>query len=106
MAFYRTTVFGRQIGGDQFNFTWHGSMVTGQAAIIATRAADSVTLMWNGIASPTDSIKQLYDTGTIIDGVRTDELDDLGHNVSQSVASLALAGTGTGEPLPPQCAVV
>jgi len=105
MANYRITTFGHMISGEQFNWTWHGVMVTGQAAVIATRAADAVTLMWNGVAAPADDIKQLYDNGTVVDGVKVDELDNLGKNVSQSVAALALAGTGVAEALPPQVAV-
>lgn len=106
MAFYRGTVKGHLEGGEIFNFTMHFSGVTGQAATGATDLADAVTLMWNGTNTPAGNITALYPAAIGVDSVVMDELDSSGHNVSQGREALALVGTGTDEPLPPQNAVV
>jgi len=106
MAFYRGTVKGHLEGGEIFNFTIHFSGVTGQAATGATELADAVTLMWSGTNTPAGNITALYPAAIGVDGVVFDELGDTGRNVEQGRASLALVGTGTDEPLPPQCAMV
>jgi len=106
MAIYRTTVRGRFVSGEIWNWTWHHTGVTNQAAVLASIAADAVTLMWQGPPTPASSLQQLYDAGTNVDGVRCNELDSSGHNVSEGVVDLALLGTGVAEPLPPQVAIV
>jgi hypothetical protein len=106
MTFYRGTVKGHLEGGEIFNFSMHFSGVTGQAATGATELADAVTLMWSGTNSPAGNITALYPASIGVDGVTFDELDSSGHNVQQGRAALSLVGTGTDEPLPPQCAVV
>jgi hypothetical protein len=106
MAFYRGTVGGHLEGGETFDFTIHFSAVTGQAAAMATDLADAVTLMWSGTNSPAGNITALYPAAIGVDRVKVDELDAQGKNVSQGLATLALVGTGTDEPLPPQCAVL
>ena len=93
MANYRGTVRGHLEGGEVFNFTMHFSAVTGQAAAMATDLADAVTLMWSGVNIPAGNITALYPPA-------------IGVNISQGVHSLALVGTGTGEALPPQNAIV
>jgi len=106
MAFYRATASGHLEGGEVFNFTVHFRAVTGQAAVMATDFADAVTAMWSGTNTPAGNITALYPASIGVDSVRVDELDAFGRNVSQGRESLALVGTGTDEPLPPQCAVV
>jgi len=107
MAHYRGTVQGHLEGGEVFNFTMHFSAVTGQAAAMATDLADAVTLMWSGTNTPAGNITALYPAAIGVDGVVVDELSPAtGVNVSQGRASLALVGTGTGEALPPQNAIV
>lgn len=105
MAIYRITVSGHGITQEEWNFTIHVEMVTGQAAILATLAADAVTLAWQGPPTPGSSLQQLYATTTLVDGVVVDELDNAGKNVSQGRANLALAGTAVTEPLPPNVAI-
>lgn len=105
MANYRGTVKGHLEGGEVFNFTVHFTAVTGQAASMAGDLADAVTLMWSGTNSPAGNITALYPASIGVDGVVVDELSASGTNVSQGRASLSLVGTGTDEPLPPQCCV-
>jgi len=105
MAFYRGTIFGHLEGGEIFNFTLHMRAVTGQAAVMSTDLASAVTAMWSGTNSPAGNLTALYAPEIGVDGVRVDELDSNGHNVSQGRDTLSLVGTGTGESLPPQNAV-
>jgi hypothetical protein len=106
MAIYRGTVQGHLEGGEIWNITIHFSAPIDQAAAGATELADAVTLMWSGTNTPAGNITALYPAAIGVDRVVMNELDSAGHNVSQGVATLALVGTGTDEPLPPQCAVV
>lgn len=106
MANYRGTVSGHLEGGEIFNFTIHFRAAIDQAVTMATDLADAVTLMWSGTNTPAGNIEALYPAAIGVDGVKVDELDSSGRNVSQGLASLALVGTGTGEALPPQNAVV
>lgn len=103
MAFYRGTVKGHLEGGEIFNFTMHFRAVVDQSATMATDLADAVTLMWSGTNSPAGNITALYPASIGVDVVVVDELDSSGHNAAQGTASLSLVGTGTTEPLPPQC---
>ncbi len=106
MAFYRGTVKGHLEGGEVFNFTIHFAAVTDQAAVMATALADGVTLMWSGTNSPAGNITALYPAAIGVDLVQMDELGADAKNVSQGLASLSLVGTGSGEALPPQNAIV
>lgn len=106
MAFYRGTVKGHLEGGEIFNFTMHFSGTTGQAATMASELADAVTLLWSGTNSPAGNITALYPTAIGVDSVVVDELSSAGLNVQQGRETLALTGTGTDEPLPPQNSVV
>jgi hypothetical protein len=63
--------------------------------------------LWNGVATPTDSIKQLIPTTSGIDVTSATEIDPLtGKNLGQVVTTQALVGTDATGPVPPQCAVV
>jgi len=106
MSIYRTTVFGRFVSNEIFNWTWHTTGVTGMASAVAIAMGDAVTLMWQGPPTPGSSLQQLYDAGTNVDGVRSTELDSLGKGVAQAQVDLTLLGTGVDEPLPPQIAIV
>lgn len=105
MANYRGKVFGHLEGGEVFNFVMHFQAVIDQAATMSIDLADAVTLMWSGTNTPAGNITALYPATIGVDGVVVDELDAGGHNVSQGRTALALVGTGTDEPLPPQCSV-
>lgn len=106
MAFYRGTVSGHLEGGETFDITIHFKAVIDQAAVMATDLADAVTLMWSGTNTPAGNITALYAPAIGVDRVKVDELSSSGTNVSQGLATLALVGTGTGEPLPPQCSIL
>lgn len=105
MAIYRVTAFGHMVDGEEWNATWHINKVTGQAAVVSARAADAWTKMWSGTNSPVGNLEALYPASIGVDGVRCDELDDSGRNVSQVVTALALVGTSSDEALPASVAV-
>lgn len=105
MAIYRVTAFGHMVDGEEWNATWHVDKVTGQAAVVASRAADAWTKMWSGTNSPAGNLVGIYPATIGVDGVRVDELDDLGKNVSQAVTALTLVGTSGAEALPASVAV-
>jgi hypothetical protein len=106
MAFYRGTIKGHLEHDEVFNFTIHFRAVTGQVASMATDLADAVTLLWSGTNSPAGNITALYAPAIGVDDVQVDELGVNARNVAQAHAALSLVGTGTGESLPPQNAVV
>jgi hypothetical protein len=107
VAIYRARVRGHSALVSQWTFGFSISAATGQAAVIADAVADGVTAFWNGVPAGTDAVKTLYDVATVVADAVVDELDgSMTHNVSQGIAILTLAGTGTGEPLPPQISVV
>src|SRR5262252_9191253 len=105
MASYRCKAFGHLEGGETFNFGIHVDAVDDQAAVIAIDFASAVTLMWSGTNTPAGNITALYPASIGVDGVVVDQLGINNKNVSQGRQTLALVGTGTDEPLPPQNAV-
>jgi hypothetical protein len=66
-----------------------------------------VDLLWNGVATPADSIKQLVSTTVGIDASLATAIDPLtGKNDDQVLTAETLVGTNVGDTLPPQNAVV
>jgi len=106
MTVYRNVAKGSLIDGEQWTFSVHTEKAAGVTDDAATAWGTAIGLLWNGVATPADSIKQLYPAGTTVDELETTELSALtGKNVSQATSSPALAGTGSGAALPPQVAV-
>jgi len=107
MAIYRVRIRGHS--GIILDWSWglNVSATTGSAAVLAAAAADAFSDYWNGVPAGTDAVKTLYDIATVADDVQVDELDSaMVHNVQQAFNTINLAGTGAGEPLPPNVAVV
>lgn len=106
MTVFRNTAGGSLINGERFTFSLHTEKAAGDVASAASAWASAIDLLWNGLASPADSIKQLYPAATIVDELVTTELSPTtGRNVAQAISTPALAGTGAGAALPPQTAV-
>lgn len=107
MAIYRVRIRGHS--GIIIDWSWglHVSSVTGNAAVMAAAAATAFAQYWNGVPAGTNAVKTLYDLATLVDDVVVDELQsDNVHNFQQATTVINLGGTGTGEPLPPNVAVV
>lgn len=107
MAIYRCRIRGHSASILDWSFSFSVSAVTGQAATLSADVADAFSDFWNGVPAATNAAKTLYDISTVADDAIVDELDgSMQHNVSQGITTITLAGTGAGEPLPPQVAVV
>jgi hypothetical protein len=108
MTFYRLTAKGHTgVGSEVFSFTLHCENISGTLAGAAAAWHTALGLLWNGVASPADSIKQLIPTVGGIDASVVDALNALtGKNDSQQTTTEALVGTNVNAPLPPQDAVV
>lgn len=107
MAIYRCRIRGHSASILEWSWGLHVSAATGQAAAISAAVADAFVDYWNGVPAGTDAVKTLYAIDTVADDALVDELDSTNRkNVSQSITTITLAGTGAGEPLPPQVSVV
>ena len=107
MAIYRCRIRGHSASILEWSWGLHVSSVTGNAAVLSAAVADAFSDYWNGVPAGTNAVKTLYDIATVADDVIVDELDSaMVHNIQQGITSLVLAGTGAGEPLPPNVAVV
>lgn len=106
MTVFRNTAGGALINGERFTFSIHTEKAAGDIVTAASLWSDAIDLLWNGAATPADSIKQLYPAATTVDDLVTTELSPTtGKNVAQAVTAPALAGTGSGAALPPQTAI-
>jgi hypothetical protein len=105
MAIYRVTMEGHEETLEQWNTTWHVQAVTGQGAVVAATAADAITAAWSGTTGPAGRLDAYYPASFGVDGVRVEELDAGGHNLTQNFVPLTLVGTSTDELLPPNVAV-
>jgi hypothetical protein len=106
MTVFRNTAGGTLINGERFSFSVHTEKAAGDVVDAASAWSDAIAQLWNGSATPADSIKQLYPAATIIDELVTTELSPTnGHNVHQAISTPSLAGTGSGAALPPQTAI-
>lgn len=92
--------------GETFTFTLHAFNAAGTVAGAAAAWHTAVGLLWNGVATPADSIKQLVPTTCGIDQSSATELDPLtGKNLGKAITAETLVGTGVGEALPAQCTI-
>jgi len=106
MGTYRLVASGHE-AGESFTFTLSAFNAAGTVAGAAAAWSTAVGLLWNGVATPTDSIKQLIPTTSGIDVTSATEIDPLtGKNMGQVINTQALVGTDATGPVPPQCAVV
>ena len=104
MTVYTNVVSGT-FPGETWSFTIHtegtGSLTSANSAAVAFW-----DLLWGGVATPADSIKQLIPTTVTSVQVSTASLDALtGKQVARVITPDAKAGTNANGPLPPQCAV-
>ena len=107
MAIYRCRIRGHSSSILEWSWGLHVSSATGNAAVLSAAVADAFSAYWDGVPAGTNAVKTLYDIATVADDVVVDELDSAQvHNVQQGITTLVLAGTGSGEPLPPNVAVV
>ena len=107
MTFYRLTAKGHTVSGEIFTFTLHCQNISGTLTGAGTAWHNALLLLWNGVASPADSIKQCISTSVGIDASVVDALDPLtGKNSTQLVTTETLVGTNATAVLPPQDAVV
>lgn len=107
MTVYRLTARGHLPQGEIFNFTVHAQNVSGTLTGAATAWHTALGLLWNGVASPADSIKQCIPTSIGIDATVVDSLNPLtGKNDTQLVTTETLVGTNATDPLVNQDAVV
>ena len=92
--------------GETFTFTLHTFNAAGTVAGAAAAWHTALGLLWNGVATPADSIKQLIPTTSHIISSSATEIDPLtGKNLGQVITAEALVGTDANGPVPPQCAV-
>lgn len=105
MAIYRVTMEGHEETLEQWNTTWHVQAPTGQGATCATTAADAITAAWSGTSGPAGRLDAYYPALFGVDGVRVEELDSSGKNVTQDFVGLSLTGTSGDALLPPNVAV-
>lgn len=105
---YRLTARGHLPQGEIFNFTLHAQNVS-PLTISGAAAAwhTALGLLWNGVATPADSIKQCISTSIGIDASVVDALDLVtGKNDAQITTTETLVGTNATDPLVNQDAVV
>jgi hypothetical protein len=106
MPIFRCQAIGSLPAGESFSFGVHTEKGAGTISAAYAAWADAVDLLWNGVASPDDSIKQLYTPGVTIDELVVTQLDpDTGKNVLQERGSVSLVGTGSGDALPTEVAI-
>ena len=106
MGTYVLVANGAQVG-ESFTFTLHAFNAAGTVAGAAAAWHAALGLLWNGVATPADSIKQLIPTTSSITNSSATEIDPLtGKNMGQVQTTETLVGTDATGPLPPQVAVV
>lgn len=106
MGTYRAVVAGHE-ASESFNFSMTLFNAAGSVAGAAAALHTAIGLLWNGVAPPADSIKQLVPTTSGIDLTSATEIDPLtGKNMGQVQTSETLVGTDATGPLPPQCSIV
>jgi hypothetical protein len=92
---------------ESFSFTLHTYSVAGTVSDALAAFHTAVGLLWNGAATPADSIKQCVSTTVGIDEVTTTSLDVLtGKNVTRLIQAESLVGTNATATLPPQDSIV
>src|SRR6267378_6065803 len=105
MAYHRLVAQGSTVAGEEFTFSVHVN--AGAASVTATLAAwdTAIGLLWNGVATPADSVKQLYSTASSVVELSSTSLDpSTGRNVAQAKQSVSFVGTSGAASLPPNVA--
>lgn len=106
MGTYRGVVLGH-LAGETFEWTCTLFNAAGTVAGAAAALHTAIGLLWNGVAPPADSIKQLIPTASGIDLTSATEIDPLtGKNLGQVQTAETLVGTNATSTLPPQCSIV
>lgn len=107
MTFYRLTARGHLPQGEIFTFTLHCNNISGTLSGAGAAWHTALGLLWNGVATPADSIKQIISTTIGIDASVVDALDPLtGKNDAQLTTAETLVGTNATDPLVNQDAIV
>jgi len=107
MAVYRCTAQGVTPQGELWVTGLWVEKVGGTTALAAAAWHTAFDLLWNGAATPADSIKQLMHTTTTCGETVVNQLDVVfRHNIEQVRTAETLAGTSTAENLAPQTAAV
>lgn len=107
MTIWRCRAKGHTAEGEIWNFGIHVQKSSGTTSAAADAFVAGITLLWNGVATPADSIKQLIKTTVGADEVEVDMLDpSTGHNVEQDIRTLSLVGTSTSDSLGEQAAAL
>jgi hypothetical protein len=106
MSFYRLTAKGHTQEGELWTFTLHCQNISGTLAGAAAAWHTAMGLLWNGVATPADSIKQLVPTTVGCDATVADQLDPLtGKNDAQLSTLETLVGTNATDQWPAQDSV-
>jgi len=106
MTIFRHVARGALINGEFYTFSVHSEKAAGDVVSAHTAFSTAIGLLWNGVATPADSIKQLYPAATTVDELVTTQLNaSTGKNELQAISNPALVGTGSGNALPPQTAI-
>lgn len=106
MTIFRHEATGTLPDGETFTFGIHSEKPAGSLSGAHSAWAAAIDDLWNGTATPTDSIKQLYPSSIHIDEVVSTELDAIsGRNLLQERTGVSLIGTGSGGALPQEVAV-
>jgi len=107
MAVYRCTASGHTPEGELWVTGLFVEKVGGTTAAAAASWHTAFGLLWNGVASPADSIKQLILTTCGCDETVVNQLDAFfQHNVEQVRTGETLVGTSAASALPPQSSAV
>jgi len=105
MGTYINVASGTQ-SGEVWTFTVHTFNAAGTVAGAAAAWHTALGLLFNGVAPPADSIKQLLPTTCVLTQSSSTEIDPLtGRNLGQVVTAENIPGTDATGALPPQCAV-
>jgi hypothetical protein len=104
------TIYRLVASGTTEDEVWECTLhVSGGGAIAAAQDAwvGAWGAAWNGNDAPTDNLNQLMATTVETTSLFTSQLDPVTfHQVAKIENDATLAGTATGDQLPPQCSVV
>lgn len=103
------TVFANVVSGTFPGETWSFTLHTEGTGSITSANSAAVAfwnLLWGGVATPTDSIKQLIPTTVESVEVSTASLDPVtGKQVARVITPDVKGGTNANDALPPQCSI-
>lgn len=107
MTIYNLRIQGEPVSGEKWEnslyFTSAGLSLD-DAAAVATTFVDH---LWNGNGSTIAGLKGRYDADTTVVGAVLNAISDsTGHVIGQELLTVTSTGTATGEPLPPNVALV